>query len=163
MATDNEPLRLATFEISQIRPADQTRWSEGVLEVDLVSLGSLASEPGLNGVNVHVVRPGEPVRIMNVLDVVEPCVKVPDVDATFPGILGPARECGTGLTHRLEGASVLATADLSRTHPDIAKEMPDSIIDMAGAGAPLCRWSRTNNIVADFDCDPRANFSDIDR
>src|SRR5438876_9843940 len=145
MATDHEPLHLATFEVSQIRPADQTRWSEGVLEVDLGALGSLASEPGLNGVNLHIVRPGEPVRIVNVLDVVGPCVKVPDTDATFPGILGPARKCGTGLTHRLEGASVVATADLSRTHPDIAKEMPDSIIDMAGAGASLSRWSQTTN------------------
>ena len=97
MGSDNEPLHLAKFEVSQIRDSAPTRWSDGVLDLDLHELeASLAGEPGLSAVTLQIVRPGDPVRILNVLDVVEPTVKVPDVDATFPGILGSARMCGTG-------------------------------------------------------------------
>src|SRR5438445_695336 len=108
MGSDNEPLHLAKFEMSQIRDSAPTRWSDGVLDLDLHEMeASLAGEPGLSAVTLQIVRPGDPVRILNVLDVVEPTVKVPDVDATFPGILGSARTCGTGRTHRLDGAAVL--------------------------------------------------------
>jgi sarcosine reductase len=163
MASENEPLHLATFEVSQIRGSASTRWSQGVLETDLRALeASLAGEIGSETVNLEIVRPGDPVRIMNVLDVVEPTVKVGSVDATFPGILGPTWMCGAGLTYRLEGASVIATADLASTHPDVAEEIPDSIVDMAGPGASLCRWSRTNNIVVSFGCSPGVGFAEVD-
>ena len=84
---------------------------------------------------VRLRAPGDPVRVLNVLDAVEPAVKVDRPAATFPGALGTLDHAGVGRTHRLDGAAVLATADLHRTYDVTALDVypdGDSFVDMAG-------------------------------
>lgn len=121
--------------------------------------------PGLASLSVEVVRPGEPVRIVNVLDAVQPSAKAEPGSSTFPGMLGPARGAGSGRTLVVDGVAVLPTCDFAKSH-DLAllPERPDgaSIIDMAGPGASYSPWAATANVVLSFEADPDAGLTRAD-
>ncbi len=112
--------------------------------VDGLSLG----DPRLSGVEVAIVRPGDPVRLTHVLDAVEPRVKAGDPGATFPGALGALRPAGSGRTNRIAGAAVVACADFPAEERPLHEQ--ESLIDMAGPGAAYSRLSETTNVVLTF-------------
>jgi glycine reductase complex component B subunit alpha and beta len=95
----------------------------------------------LASVEIDVVRPGDPVRIVNALDAVEPMIKPDDPDATFPGALGALRPAGNGRTNRVDGCAVLACAAVS------GGDQQEGIVDMAGPGSRLTPFCRTTNVV----------------
>ena len=159
-------LELAAFAVRDIVAGTRTAWRDGVLTVDVAGLQeAIAGEPGLLGATVHLVHPGEPVRVLNVLDAVEPAVKADEPGTSFPGALGALAVAGAGRTHRLDGAAVLATADLHGTYDVTALDVypdGDSFVDMAGPGADLTHWSATHNVVVSFACDPGAPPAEAD-
>ena len=112
--------------------------------VDGLSLG----DPRLSGVEVAIVRPGDPVRLTHVLDAVEPRVKAGDPGATFPGALGALRPAGSGRTNRIAGAAIVACADFPAEERPLHEQ--ESLIDMAGPGAAYSRLSETTNVVLTF-------------
>ena len=70
-------LEIATFAVDEIVEGTQTGWSEGVLTLALPQLAvGAGSKPALAEATVEVVRPGDHVRISNVLDAVVPTVEV---------------------------------------------------------------------------------------
>jgi glycine reductase complex component B subunit alpha and beta len=105
--------------------------------------------PPLDGVEVEVVRPGEPVRITHVLDAVEPRIR-PDGRAPFP-VDGKA---GEGRTNRLDGVVVLSCLDFLSEERPLHEQ--DSIVDMAGPGAELAPFSSMTAVVLTFRPDPEA-------
>jgi glycine reductase complex component B subunit alpha and beta len=160
------PLELAVFTVRNVTSGNATTWRDGVLTVDAAALEASADgKPGLLGMHVEVVRPGDLTRIINVLDAVAPAVKAAEPDTTFPGALGVLAGAGEGRTHRLDGAAVLATADIHDAY-DVTKldvyPDGDSFVDMAGPGAQLTCWSGTSNIVLRFECDPSAHPATAD-
>jgi sarcosine reductase len=160
----NAPLEVASFRPSVVDAGASTGWRGSELLVDMASVASRAAvEPGIAAVEVGIVRPGERVRLLNVLDAVEPSVKAEDPDATFPGALGRLSVAGRGRTHRLDGVGVLPIADLRGAGYAEADELPDSVVDMAGPGAPLCASASTSNVVVRFEPDPGAPLADVDR
>jgi glycine reductase complex component B subunit alpha and beta len=105
------------------------------------------------------------VRLLNVLDAVEPQVKADAPGTTFPGALGDLAVAGTGRTLRLGGVAVLPTADLHGTYDVASLDVypdGDSFVDMAGPGADLAYWSSTQNVVLSFSCDPAAPPAEAD-
>jgi glycine reductase len=110
----------------------------GVLMVEREELCALlASDPRLQSVDVEVANPGEPCRIVNVFDVMEPRIKV-EGGPNFPGVIEPIARVGIGRTRLLRGATVVAL--------NAFYERFNAIIDMAGVGAELCPYARTANI-----------------
>jgi glycine reductase complex component B subunit alpha and beta len=99
--------------------------------------------PDLEGVDVDVVRAGEPVRITHVLDAVEPRVR-PDGRAAFPSE-GPA---GEGRTHRLDGVVVLPCLDFPAEERPLHEQ--ESVVDLAGPGAELTPFAQGTNVVLTF-------------
>ncbi len=165
-ATSAPPLELAAFAVRDIAIGHESALRGGVLTVDAAAFEEAAAgEPGLLGMKMSLVHPNDPVRVLNVLDAVEPVVKADDPAATFPGALGTLTLAGVGSTHRLDGAAVLATADLHRTYDVTALDVypdGDSFVDMAGPGAELVLWSRTQNVVLSITCDPEAPPAEAD-
>jgi glycine reductase len=123
-------LEIATFAVDEVVEGTQTGWSDRLLTVSLPQLAVGAGEPALAEATVEVVRPGDRVRISNVLDVVLPDVVVRD-----------AR------THRLAGVSVVTVCDWVAAGYDEAEELPSSLIDMAGPGADRSPWGAPANVV----------------
>jgi hypothetical protein len=123
-------LEIATFAVDEVVEGTQTGWSDRRLTVSLPQLAVGAGEPALAEATVEVVRPGDPVRISNVLDVV-----LPDV------LVGDAR------LHRLEDVAVVTVCDwVAAGYPE-ADELPASLIDMAGPASDRSPWGATANLV----------------
>jgi glycine reductase complex component B subunit alpha and beta len=97
----------------------------------------------LDGVEVDVVRAGEPVRITHVLDAVEPRVR-PDGRAAFPA----EGTAGEGRTNRLEGVVVLSCLDFPAEERPLHEQ--ESVVDLAGPGAELTPFAQATNVVLTF-------------
>jgi len=101
-------LELGSFEVTDIVFSDKTSFSHGTLTVDVDKVRDLVLEDAnFSGVKLHLARPGESVRLVNVLDVVEPRFKASGQGRVFPGLLGPPSMVGSGRTHRLYGVAVV--------------------------------------------------------
>jgi glycine reductase complex component B subunit alpha and beta len=140
-----------------------TGWDDGVLRLDLDALrGSTKEEPSVLEMRADVVKPGESVRLVNVLDAVEPQVKGRSPEVTFPGALGDLSIAGEGLTHRIDGVAILSTAELAQSKDTPARDIQDGIVDMLGPGESTTPWSRTTNIVLSFERSPGVPLVEFD-
>ena len=93
--------------------------------------------------DVVICRPGEKVRITNILDIVEPRAKAKGGGEVFPGFLGTSEKVGNSVTEVLEGVAVMEVAPI----PGVQ----EGLVDMGGMGATYSPFSRTNNIVLVFE------------
>jgi len=161
-------LEVASYRVADVRQATQMRLLKGRLEVNLEEVRELAlSEPAVTEVQVSLVRPGESVRLANVLDAIEPCIKADSPETTFAGILGQLEPLGLGLTNRLADVAVVPLCDFRSTH-DVDREMEapirwHSIIDMDGPGRPYTHWGSTTNVVLQFTCKSDDPLAECDR
>jgi sarcosine reductase len=161
--SDRFELEMASFHVETVSSGGESRLDGSSLEVDLGGLTtSIRSDPGIARVQAELVSPGDPVRIVNVLDAVAPQVKEEDPDATFPGALGTLVVAGRGRTNRLDGVAVISTADLLPSKDAAARDIQDGVIDMLGGGAEYTPWSRTKNLVLTFERDPATPLIEVD-
>ena len=141
-------LTLADFPVRQIRFGDLYRYHDGLLEVDHGDLIRLVSQDGrIGSARLEVVNPGEHVRITGIRDVIEPRVKIDSEAQVFPGVIGPVLTVGDGVTHRLSGMAVLATAAYEGTIRAGTGVQRSALLDMWGAGAAVSRFSALRHLV----------------
>jgi glycine reductase complex component B subunit alpha and beta len=161
----SDPLSLATFDVRDVIESTRTAWVDGQLLVDLTELAAAAHTvaPALADVTVHIVRPGQSVRVANVLDALLADVKADAPESTFPGALGPLSRAGAGRTHRLGGLSVLSVCDFLAAGLIEPNEYPDSYVDMAGPGGQLTAWGEHPALVVVCIPRPGATLGDVDR
>ena len=76
MSSTLADLEIATFAVDEVVEGTQTGWSDGRLTLALPQLAVGAGDPALAEATVEVVRPGDSVRISNVLDVALPNARV---------------------------------------------------------------------------------------
>ena len=103
----------------------------------------LPSEFDVEGADVQVVRPGEPVRVTHVLDAVEPRIR-PDGRAAFP----TDGKAGAGRTNRLDGVVVLSCLDFAAEERPLHEQ--ESIVDLAGPGAEFTPFAHETCVVLTF-------------
>ena len=139
-------LEIATFAVDEVVEGTQTGWSDGRLTLALPQLAVGAGDPALAEATVEVVRPGDSVRISNVLDV---CL--------------PTARRDHARVHRLAGVAVLSVCDWVGAGYDGADELPDTLVDMAGPGADRSPWGATTNVVVRCMPAPGAAVADADR
>jgi glycine reductase len=141
-------LEMAEFPVRQLRIGGAYRYREGVLDVDGEDLiRRVLQNPRIESARFEVVTPGERVRVTGIRDVVEPRVKIGGAAQVFPGVLGPVSGVGDGLTHRVSGMTVLATAayeGLIRAGTGVQRS---AILDMWGPGAEASRFSKLCHLV----------------
>ncbi len=132
-------LELGLFHIENVNQADRTAIQGRTLSVNLDDLRQIiAQDSRFSNIEVEVVHPGDSVRIINVLDVLEPRIKVEGGEA-FPGWLGNLGIVGTGKTHVLKGIGVIEVG--------LMKDFYGAILDMKGAGADLTNYSDLHQII----------------
>lgn len=150
-------LTLRTQPVDRVVFGSPTRLTGTTLVVDREALvARLAADPAFRSVGVELAHPGEATRIIHALDVVEPRVKPAGSAVIFPGLLGPPRTAGAGITHRLAGVAVVATSPVAWDEDGIS--VKEAIIDMSGPGAAYSPFARTVNVVLTFDLAPEAGF-----
>jgi sarcosine reductase len=113
-------------------------WELATFSADLLR----EPEP-LEGVDVELVRPGEPVRVTHVLDAVEPRIR-PDARPAFP----TEGKAGEGRTNRLDGVVVLSCLDFPGEERPLHEQ--ESIVDLAGPGAAFTPYAQETCVVLTF-------------
>ena len=161
----SNPLSLATFDVRTVFESSRTSWLDGELSVDLDQLADRARQvaPALADVAVRIVRPGDSVRVANVLDAIVADVKAADPDTTFPGALGPLSTAGSGRTNRLGGLAVLPVCDFQAAGLTVEAEFPDAYVDMDGPGRTMTAWGERSDLVVVGTPKPDAALGDVDR
>ena len=138
--------------VSSVGLGDTTNWRDGVLTVSAAEAQALVMAPSLAEVEVSWASPGDPVRIVKVLDVVEPRTKGPGGGGVFPGWLDGSPVDGP--THVLRGAAVVVAGYLPRAQ--------EAVIDMSGPAAELSPFGSTHNLVVEFTPAADADWADVD-
>ena len=111
MSHTRADLEIAAFAIDEVVEGALTGRDGTTLLVASPQLAVGAGEPALAEATVEVVRPGDRVRITNVLDAVVPDVRADDPASSFPGVLGGTwNEPSDPRIHRLTGVAVLRSA-----------------------------------------------------
>ena len=143
-------LELRTFHVRTVEFGRHTALVDGRLTLDREEIRRIAmTPPAIADVAVELVAPGEATRIIHVMDAIEPRIKLGGESVAFPGLLGPPRTVGRGVTHRLGGLAVLESAVL----PEVAiggLEFNEGLIDMSGPGAAYSACSDTHDVVLVF-------------
>ncbi|MDP1848914.1 MAG: glycine/sarcosine/betaine reductase component B subunit [Solirubrobacteraceae bacterium] len=147
-------LTRVVHEVRELDLGERTGYDGGRLTVGEETVRDLCKDPALAEVRLGVTSPGDPVRIVGVLDAVQPCSKGPGGGGAFPGLLGPALPVGRGETHVLRGAAVLAAGYLPRAQ--------EAIIDMSGPAAALSPLAATHNLVVEWTPAEDADWADVD-
>jgi glycine reductase complex component B subunit alpha and beta len=141
--------------VRRIEFGDQLALAGGVLRVPRTEAEGCFESPALGSVTLSVAAPGESVRIVKVLDAVEPRTKASGGGGIFPGFVGPAdADVGSGVTHVLRGAAVVVAGYLPRAQ--------EAVIDMSGPAADLSPLARTVNLVVEFEPAADAKWEDVD-
>ena len=147
-------LEIGTFPVREVRFGSQTRWSDGVLEVNREELlDEVRGDRRIKKVELELAQPGESVRIWPVRDVVEPRVKVEGPGVAYPGICGrPITTVGQGRTHRLSGVCVV---EVSETPWHEAGGDPLILfLDMSGPWAEVMPYTSLHNLCVVVEPDP---------
>jgi sarcosine reductase len=141
-------LDLADFPVREIHLGKSYRYRRGILELDLEDLVAFVRrDERILEAGFETVSPGEPTRISGIRDIVEPRAKFAGSGQVFPGIIGPVESVGDGLTHRLSGMTVVATAAYEGTIRAGTGVQRSAILDMWGPGAAASRFSKFVHLV----------------
>jgi hypothetical protein len=133
-------LELEIIRIHDIQIHTKTYAHDHILYVDHRDLEELIlQDKRIKSVEIHVVCPGDRVRVVNLLDVVEPRCKVDPLDTDFPGLIGRFRIAGTGRTRSLKGLTVLVSNPVTRRHYS-------GVLDMSGRCARLSRYGKMKHV-----------------
>lgn len=133
-------MELGVFHIQDVRFGDSTGLKDKVLTVDKAELTELLlGDPRFEAMELDIARPGESERIIHVLDVIEPRVKVEGPGEVFPGMVGKRERVGEGTTHVLRGAAVVETGQIPA--------VPEALLDMSGPAQELVPFAKTCNLV----------------
>jgi glycine reductase complex component B subunit alpha and beta len=125
-------------------------WELATFTADL-----LPDEIAVEGAQVEVVRPGEPVRVTHVLDAVEPR-KRPDGRSAFP----TDGRAGQGRTNRLDGVVVLSCLDFPGEERPLHEQ--ESIVDLGGPGAAYTPLAAETCVVISFDAPDGARNDELE-
>jgi len=141
-------LDLANFPVREIRFGNSYRYENGRLTVDREDLVRIVSgDERIAAARFETVEPGEHARITGVRDVVEPRAKFGARGQVFPGTIGPVESVGSGVTHRLSGMTVIATAHYDGTIRAGTGVQRSAMLDMWGPGAQASRFSNYPHLV----------------
>ncbi|MDP9389598.1 MAG: glycine/sarcosine/betaine reductase component B subunit [Actinomycetota bacterium] len=128
--------------VTAVETGERTTYREGTLTVSPADARAAFADAALADVRASWASPGDPVRIVKVLDAVEPRTKGGGGGGIFPGFVGPPRPQGRGRTHVLRGAAVVTAGYLPRAQ--------EAMVDMSGPAAPLSPLGSTHNLVVEF-------------
>jgi sarcosine reductase len=133
-------LEIQSIDIHDLRPGSKTSARDRVLYVDLKELEAILLKDGrIKSVDIHLVYPGDRVRIVNLMDVVQPRCKMDKVEADFPGLVGRLQIAGIGRTRSLRGVGVLIS------NPCTNRKY-SAILDMSGLVAEMSRYGKMNHV-----------------
>lgn len=139
-------LDIVNFHVRDIQFGDKTEYVDGILTVNKQeALAVVKEDSHITEAELHIVKPGDEVRLVPVKEAIEPRYRVGG-GPVFPGVTGKLMLAGNGTTHALKDMSVLV----------VGKHwggFQDGLIDMSGEGAKYTFYSQLKNLVLVADTD----------
>src|SRR4030042_3009783 len=133
-------LEIQSIDIQDLKPESKTYAKDRVLYVNSKELEEiLPKDRRIKSVDIHFVYPGDRVRIVNLMDVVQPRCKIDKVEADFPGFIGKMQPSGSGRTRSLRGITVLVS------NPGTNRKS-SALLDMSGVVAEMSRYGKMKHI-----------------
>jgi glycine reductase len=133
-------LEVQSIDIQDIQLGSKTYAKDHVLYVNLKELEELIlKDSRIKSVDINLVYPGDRVRIVNLLDVVQPRCKIDKVEADFPGFIGKMQIAGSGRTRSLRGITVLVS------NPCTNRKY-SALLDMSGLVAEMSKYGKMKHI-----------------
>ena len=131
-----------------------TRFANGRLILDPTEMAAMVKEDGrIRQAHVHVVQPGDDVRLVHVLDVVQPVARMNGRNqAVFPGILTPPDQVGMGPVLRMNGLKVTVLGVIPPVDSFLTQQ--EGILEMSDRSADLSPLTREPHLVLDLAVDP---------
>ena len=151
-------LEIGTVSVESVVSGSQTRYRDGLLEIDADELLDLARrDPRVTSVRLDLAHPGDSARIVNVQDVIEPRQKVEGPGVAYPGVCGRSTETvGRGRTLRLGNVGVTMCADLL-PYKSAPFTIFRSSVDMSGPGAAE-PYSNLHHICLTFETNDQLDY-----
>lgn len=139
-------LDIVNFHVRDIQFGAKTEYVDGILTVNKEeALAVVKEDSHITVAELHIVKPGDEVRLMPVKEAIEPRHRVGG-GPVFPGVTGKLMQAGNGTTHALKDMSVLVVGQHWGG-------FQDGLIDMAGEGAKYTYFSQLKNLVLVADTD----------
>lgn len=139
-------LDIVNFHVRDIQFGAKTEYVDGILTVNKEeALAVVREDSHITEAELHIVKPGDEVRLVPVKEAIEPRHRVGG-GPVFPGVTGKLVQAGNGTTHALKDMSVLV----------VGKHwggFQDGLIDMGGEGAKYTLFSELKNLVLVADTD----------
>ena len=133
-------LEIESIDIKGVQAGSKTYAKGSILYINPKELEEvILRDNRIKSVDIHLVYPGDKVRILNILDVIQPRCKIGQLDADFPGFLGKIQTAGSGQARSLRGVAVLVS------NPDTNRK-ENGLLDMAGPIAELSPYGKMKNI-----------------
>ena len=133
-------LEIESIDIKDVRAGSKTHAKDGVLFVNVKELEELIlKDPRIHSVEINMVYPGDNVRILNLMDVVQPRCKIDRKNADFPGVIGEMQTAGQGRTRSLRGVAVLVSNPCTN-------RTENGLLDMAGPIGEMSPYGEMNNV-----------------
>jgi sarcosine reductase len=133
-------LEIESIDISDIKSASKTYVENHILYINIKDMKNLILEDNrIKSVDINLVYPGDRVRIVNLLDVIQPRCKLDRSNADFPGFIGKMQIAGSGRTRSLRNITVM----VSNPH---TKRNYSALLDMCGPVAEVSKYGKMKNI-----------------
>jgi sarcosine reductase len=128
-------LEVARFPVERVELGSRAAYADGRLTVDVEALRALVlRDRRIKDVRLETAHPGDSLRVLRVLDAIEPLHKPGGLVTAFPGFNGPPHTVGSGRTHRLDGLAVVEVAEFPFPASGV-QAFEEGIVEMAGPGA----------------------------
>ncbi len=133
-------LEIQSIDIHDVQPGPKTHAKNKVLYVNLKELEEILVKDGrIKSVEIHLVYPGDKIRMVNLMDVVQPRCKIDKVEADFPGFIGRLQLAGEGRTRSLRGVTVAVSNPLTN-------RKYSALLDMSGTAAEISRYAKMRHV-----------------
>ncbi len=140
-------LEIGNFHVKEITFGDKTAFSGGVLSINKKeALDVVREDEHITSAELHIVNPGDMVRLCPVKEAIEMRCKVKGGTHLFPGVTGELAPAGEGTLHALKGASLIVVGEHWGS-------FQDGLIDMGGPFQRNTLFGALRNLVLVADTD----------
>lgn len=140
------------YDVKEIRFGDKCGFADGVLTINEDELKNLTADlmKAVSGFKLEITHPHEDARIVHVLDVLQPMVKVEGEGQQYSGFFSTPYTVGRGVTNVMRNFAIIESAALPWDEANASSGLlypRDAIIDLTGYYAGLTPFCETWNIV----------------
>ncbi|HBN94919.1 MAG TPA: glycine reductase [Firmicutes bacterium] len=155
------------FDVKDVVWGKELGYKDGVLTINKEQLLEQAKSylKAVTNVDLEIIKPGEDVRIIHLLDTIQPMYKVEGQGQQYSGFFGQPDTVGEGITNLLRGISVMESAPLPWDDSASSGLLypRDAIMDMSGPIAGFTPFSETINLVVLYELAEGKSSAEYDR